>query len=231
MDTAFAGIFDGAQACISVSMAGALFGFVFGVLAHTKGISVYNAALMSAVVYAGAAQMVSLGMWGSQHVPTLALVGTSFVICLRHILMGAAIRQHLCTYPAWRVYPTLFFMVDESWALTMLQIRQVKRSHAYYNGYLFGTGFLFYLAWQVSTIAGNLFGQHIADPKRLGFDFAFAAIFLALLVGMWRGKHDGLPWIVAAGVSVLSAYFIPGNWYIILGALAGSLTGVMVDRV
>ena len=220
------GIWDGFRMAIPVMVALGIFGFVFGVLTQTKGLSTFEAVFMSGVVYAGAAQMVSVGMWTNTHLPTFLLVSTSFIICLRHILMGASIQPHFRGLSPWRVYPTLFFMMDESWALTMVQIQKNNQPPEYYSAYLFSSGFFLYLAWLISTWAGNILGALIADPNRYGFDFAFTAIFLALLIGLWRGKQDLLPWLIAAGVSILCAYFIPGNWYIILGALSGSLFGV-----
>ena len=38
-----------------------------------------------------------------------------------------------------------------------------------------------------------------------GLDFAFTAVFLALIAGMWNGKSDILPWTVAAAVAVAVA--------------------------
>jgi predicted branched-subunit amino acid permease len=53
-------------------------------------------------------------------------------------------------------------------------------------------------------------------------DFAFTAVFLALLVGMRRGKRDVMPWMVAAFVSILVSRLLPGKWYIFIGAICGS---------
>ncbi|GHO57587.1 hypothetical protein KSB_60620 [Ktedonobacter robiniae] len=51
------------------------------------------------------------------------------------------------------------------------------------------------------------------------------AVFVALLAGFWKGKGDLLPWGIAAVVAVASAHLLPGKWYILLGALAGSIVG------
>ena len=65
--------------------------------------------------------------------------------------------------------------------------------------------------------------QNNVQGERL--DFAFIAVFLALLVSLWRGIGDLLPWLVAGGVAVAASLLVPGKWYIILGGLAGSLAG------
>ena len=41
-----------------------------------------------------------------------------------------------------------------------------------------------------STLVGRLLGAFIDDPTRYGLDFAFTATFLALLLGMWKGRSD-----------------------------------------
>ncbi len=215
----------GVKACISVSLAGALFGFVVGVLSHAKGLSMPASLMMSSVMYAGAAQMVSLTMWSHSHIPTLALVATAFIVCLRYVLMGAALRPLFYKLPAWWVYPGLFFTTDESWALTMVEMRRRRPRPRQLFAFFMGASILFYIAWVLFTYLGYAFSFAINNPHALGLDFAFTGIFLALLVGLWRGKQDAVPWIVAVVVSILTAHFIPGNWYIVIGAVAGSTVG------
>ena len=72
---------------------------------------------------------------------------------------------------------------------------------------------------------GGLLGNTIQDPSQWGLDFAFTAVFIALLVGLWTGKKDLIPWIVAGVVAVVASQILPGKWYILLGGLAGSLIG------
>lgn len=225
------GLSEGARACLGVAMAGALFGFVFGVLSHTKGLSIFQTGLMSAVTYSGAAQLVALDMWSHVSIPAFAVISAAFIIGLRHILMGMALRRHLAGVKPWKAYFSLFFMIDESWALTMLKCQKSHSSSNYLNAYLIGTGGIYYILWIISSILGNALGTRLSiDPKVLGFDFAFTAIFLALAIGLWRGKEDLLPWLVAIAVAITCKHWVPGNWYIILGALSGSLVGVWRER-
>ena len=222
-------LWHGAKDSISVGVAIALFGFVFGVLAHLIGMNTLLAALMSTIVYAGAAQMVSLKVWSAHQLPTLSLIATAFIVCLRYVLMGTTMRPIYEGVSKKFAYFSLFFMIDESWALTLLKRRRGDFSGKYLAAYLVGSGGLFYLTWLVGTIMGGYLAVYVQHPERYGFDFAFTAVFLALLVGMWRSKRDIVPWSVAFVVAVLAAKFIPGTWYIVLGAIAGSLVGVWRD--
>lgn len=217
--------FSGVRACLLVGTAGMIFGFTFGILAHLKGLSMMHTTLMSAVVYAGAAQMVSLTLWHVQHLPVVALMATTFVVCLRFLLMSITLRPHFVGVPWWKVYFGLLFLVDESWAITLLRARQSKVSNTYIFAYFVGTAITFYFMWLMGTVLGYWGGYWIHNPQVLGIDFAFTAIFLALLVGMWRGRHDVLPWFVTAVVAMVACHYLRGSWYIIIGALAGSFVG------
>lgn len=77
-----------------------------------------------------------------------------------------------------------------------------------------------------ATVTGRLAGAAIPDPETWGLDFAFTAVFISLLAGLWKGKGDIPPWTVAAVAALAANHFLPGKWYIVIGGLAGSLTGL-----
>jgi predicted branched-subunit amino acid permease len=78
-------------------------------------------------------------------------------------------------------------------------------------------------------MAGRLLGAAVSDPAAYGLDFAFTAVFLALLFSMWRGRGDLVPWIVGALVAIVVARLVPGQWYVIAGGIAGSLAGAVAE--
>ncbi len=227
--TASIGFFHGAKDCAMVSIAGGLFGFVFGILSHAKGFSAFNAGFMSTIVYAGSVQMIALSIWDTQHLALAGLLMTAYMVSLRFLLMGATLQPLLKGTPALRAYLGMFILVDENWALTLLKHQKARRKRHYLFSYYLGSGLIFYLTWIASSILGNVMGDFIDNPAKFGFDFAFVALFLALLMGVRRGRRDILPWATAAIVAIFSAHVLPGAWYIMLGALSGSIMGVLRD--
>ena len=217
---------SGVRACLLVSIAGIIFGFTFGTLAHFKGLTMMHTTLMSVIVYAGAAQILSLTLWHAQHLPIIALMATTFVVCLRFLLMSITLRPHFVGVQWWKVYFGLLFLVDESWAITLLRARRGGVSSTYIFTYFLGSALIFYLMWVIGTVLGYWSSHWLHDPRMLGVDFAFTALFLALLIGMWRGKHDILPWVVTAIVAIMAYHYVHGSWYIIIAALVGSAVGV-----
>jgi 4-azaleucine resistance transporter AzlC len=216
------GALAGARACVPVEISGCVIGLVFGTLAGQAGLGAGEAALMSAFVVSGAAQFLVIGLWASP-LPLAAIVLTTLVVGLRHLLMGAALGPVFSRLPRLKAYASVYFMADENWALTMGEFDKGRRDAAF----LLGGGLLMALVWTASTFVGATFGGAVEDPARWGLDFAFTAIFLALIAGMWKGKSNILPWTVAAVVSVAAQHWLPGQWYILLGGLAGSFAGVV----
>ena len=208
-----------------VAVSVAAYGLVWGVLAGQAGMSPLEVALISGLVFTGSGQFVALPLWTPGAIQTAAILLALAMINLRMVLMSATIRPLITNTPQWRALLAMFFVGDEQWALTVGQMDKGRGSLAF----LVGAGTLGWLVWMVATMTGRLFGSVIADPAAIGLDFAFTATFLALLLGLWKGRSDLLPWLVAAVVAIAVARLVPGQWYIIAGGLAGSLAGALAE--
>jgi predicted branched-subunit amino acid permease len=46
---------------------------------------------------------------------------------------------------------------------------------------------------------------------------------------MWRGAKAAVPWAVAGATALVVAALVPGWWFIMAGAVAGSVTGGLLD--
>jgi 4-azaleucine resistance transporter AzlC len=219
--------FAGARACIPVAISVAAYGIVWGVLAGGKGLSVLETMLMSGVVFAGSAQFVALDLWTATPatLPIGALVMAALIVNLRYLLLTATLRPLFRPGEEKRGGPMMFLVTDENWAMTVAEMARGRGTPAF----LLGGGVLAWCCWMSATLTGRLVGSFIGDPDRYGLDFAFTATFLALLLGMWKGKSDLIPWLVAAVVGIVAAKLLPGSWYIVCGAVAGSLVGALLE--
>jgi 4-azaleucine resistance transporter AzlC len=216
-------ILAGAGQAMPVVAGVVVFGTVWGALAVQAGLSPLAVVLMSGLVFSGAAQFVAIELWSSPvAVGTIAFA--TLLVGLRHVLMSASIEPVMRGIPPRRAYGALFFMVDEAWAMSLRRSGQGRFTIAYYAG-LSGT---LYLSWLATTFAGALLGGLVADPARYGFDVVFTAIFVVLIVGLWKGKRDLPSWAASALAAVACHQWLPGNWYIFLGGAAGMLTAVLL---
>jgi 4-azaleucine resistance transporter AzlC len=218
----------GARRCLPLAVSVAAYGVVWGVLARQAGLGLGDVALMSALVFAGSAQFVALDMWtaSAAALPVGAIVVATLIVNLRFVLMTATLRRLFAGMRWRRALPMLFFVTDENWALTMGEAEDGYRTVPF----LVGSGCVLYVVWLCSTVTGRLLGAAFADPARWGLDFAFTATFLALLIGMWRGRADLLPWLVAAATATAASVWLPGKWYILVGGLVGSFVGAFLVR-
>ena len=212
------GLLRGFKLTIPLALSAASYGLVFGLLSKQSGLQFSESLLMSLTVFAGAAQLVVMQLWTTP-LPVAGIILTTFLVNARHLFMGAALQPWFKKISPLEAYGSLFFCADENWALSMREFRRGEKDGAI----LLGGGLAVYLAWASATVLGFMASAMVRDPVVWGFDFAFVAVFVALMVGLWRGKHDLIPWCVAALAAVVASELLPGKWYILIGTLLGSL--------
>src|ERR1044072_8745100 len=95
---------------------------------------------------------------------------------------------------------------------------------------LAGAGLTLWVVWVVSAVPGYLLGAFISDPKRFGFDLMLPIFFAAMFVPLWRGARRAVGWAIAGLVALVVSYLVPGWWFIVVGALTGSVIGAFIDE-
>ncbi|KQU86332.1 branched-chain amino acid ABC transporter permease [Ensifer sp. Root31] len=199
------------------------FALVLGAQAAQKGLSPLEVPLMTGLNFAGGSEFAAIELWTSP--PHIALiVAVTFLVNSRHLLMGGALAPLLRHLPKWQVYPLLFVMVDETWALGIADAKRREAQGlqpAFSTPYYVGAAIVFYLNWVTFTGVGGVLGPMLGDVHAYGFDMAFPAVFLVLMKGMWKGLGAAGPWAVSLVVGALTYLFVPGAWYVPAGAVAG----------
>ena len=211
-----------------------VFGAAFGAGAAHTGLTLAEAVLSSGLVFAGAAQLVSLALWQQQWslASILAITLVVFAINARMILMGAALHHWIKTAPPhWR-WVSLFLFTDANWIVGMRYHAEGGRDY----GIFIGAGVALWALWVLVTIPGYLLGSLIGDPHVWALDMIMPIIFAAMLVPLWNGLsatgRSGLaalvPWTVAALVGLVIQHLFDGYSFIVIGALAGALTSAVM---
>ena len=215
-----ASLLDGAAAIGVLAPGIMLYGVVFGVLSGQLGITLLEAIFFSGWVYAGSVQMALLQGWTTPLSITFLCL-TTLAMNSRYVLMGAALRPHLAGAPPGQTAAALFFLADGNWTLAMRRPDSERPGVAFFVG----SGLAMWVVWVGATIAGHAFGQVITRPRDFALDFLLGAFFAGSAVHMWNRSRRLMPFLVGAGVAILVARLWPGPWYILAGALAGSLVG------
>lgn len=220
-----AAVMAGVRRALPLQVALIPFALVAGIAAQAQGLSLLEATLMSALCYAGSAQLLALGHWATP-APLVAATVAALIVNLRMVLMGPVIGPWLDRIRGWRLWLSLFVMADQNWAMSVVEM-QAGRWDA---GFLFGSGALMWVVWVAGTAAGHVMGASLRPVPGHPLFFAALAVFVAIVAAMWRGRRDALPWAAAAVVSFLASRLSDSTLYIVAGALAGAVVGVLQDR-
>ncbi|HEY3426244.1 MAG TPA: AzlC family ABC transporter permease [Negativicutes bacterium] len=215
----------GVSDTLPIMMGAVPFGLAYGIVAQSVGLTSGETLAMSLLVFAGAAQFVSLPMFAVE--AGWAMISlTALLINLRHLLMGASLAPYMAGLPMPVKALLAFGMTDETYAVTVSRAQEIGYSAAYQ----LGSNIAAYLTWALATIGGILLGSRISDPLSWGLDFAMPATFLALLIPRLVDKVSMLVCFIATSVSVVTAVAIPGKWYIIIACLTAAMAGGLMER-
>lgn len=195
-------------------------GFAFGSAAVAAGLTPAQAVAMSLTAFAGASQFAVLDLW-REPLPLLSIALVALAVNARHIIFGAALAPAVNALPRPRRFLALLFLSDANFA----DMQAARREGIHDLGLLFGGGLMMWAMWVAGTAIGVWVGGSAGEVSRYGLDVLMAAFFMTIVVGGLRVDRRWLPAAVAALVAVAGLPVLPNGWNILLGALAGGLTG------
>ncbi len=214
----------GALATVPLELGAIPFAILYGAVAVNNGLSGWATAAMSAFVFAGSAQLISVGMVASG-VGVAMIVLTTFVVNLRHALYSATLAPHMRHLPQRWLAPLAFWLTDESFVIVIARYTQPDRSplkHWYY----FGSALTMYVNWQVWTWVGILAGKSIPNPQAWGLEFALPVSFIGMLIPSLR-RRSLLLSALAAGAAAVVFAGLPNRLGLIAAALVGVVVGIL----
>ncbi len=149
--------------------------------------------VMSATTFAGAAQFAAASVLrdgGS----VLAAVGAAVLLNARYLAISVSVAPAFGGSHLRRLLEGQL-IVDESWAVAQIDRGRIDRR------LLVGAGLLLFPCWVGGTVLGVFGGDALGDPRRLGLDAAFPALFLGLLATLLVSRRA----LVAALLGGLTA--------------------------
>jgi len=192
---------EGARLIAPISIAVFAFGATFGVLARTAGMGIAAPLVMSATTFAGSAQFAVASILGASG-GSAAAIAAALLLNARYVPIGVSVAKGFSGGTLRRLLGAQL-VVDESWAIASRRNFDFR--------VLAGAGIVLYLAWNTGTAVGVLGGGALGDPRRIGLDAAFPALFLALLVPQVRTRRALAAALLAAAVALaLIPFAAPG---------------------
>ena len=201
------------------------FGLIFGVLSIDIGFSPLATLGMSIIVFGGASQIILLQLF-SGGASSLVIISSVGAVNSRHLLYGAVVSEHLSDLKLiWKIIIS-YFLVDQAFASSNLYFKKNKNSNRYFH--LLGGGMTCWVTWQTTTLLGIILGSAI--PEKLGLSFAVPLTFLALLVNDFRKIINVIVIIVSGVIATFGYNYIPYKAYVIVAALSGLLTAMILTK-
>jgi predicted branched-subunit amino acid permease len=202
---------DGARAIAPLTIAAAAFGVSFGVLAEAAGMGAVAPIVMSATTFAGSAQFAAASVLATGG-GALGAIGAAVLLNARYAPISLTVAPAVGGPLLSRLFQSQL-IVDESWALS-------GRSGRFEWPILAGAGLLLYALWVSSTALGTLVGGALEDPSALGFDAAFAILFLALALPYLRERRALQAAALAATITLALLPVAPSGVPIVAAAAA-----------
>ena len=202
------------------------FGLIFGVLAIDVGFTPLETMGMSVIVFGGASQIILLQLF-SGGASSLVIISSVGAVNSRHLLYGAVVSEHLSDLKLiWKIIIS-YFLIDQAFAISNEYLKRNKQSNKYFH--LVGGGATCWVIWQSTTFLGIVLGEAI--PDKLGLSFAVPLTFLALLVNDFRKLINVVVIIISGLVATIGFNYIPFKAYVIVSALIGLFTAMILTKV
>ncbi len=207
-----------------IALSSAPFAVLFGAVAADNGLSVGEAALMSAMVYAGASQLVGIELFGHHVAPWLVILSV-FAVNFRHILYSAALAKFITHFTPVQKFFTFFLLTDPQFAES---VKSGESGRGVSFTWYIAFGGAVYFPWLFFSIVGVYFGKMIGDPKTFGIDVLLPIYFLGLVIG-FRRRPGFYPVVVASSLgSVLGYHFVGSPWHVSIGAAVGEFVAALL---
>ncbi|MCL2208586.1 MAG: AzlC family ABC transporter permease [Treponema sp.] len=205
-------------------------GFAFGLLMTEAGYPWWLTLFMSVVMYAGAGQFISIGLFAAG-VGLWEAALVQLVVNARHIAYGLSMIKRM-TFSGFRKLYCIFGMTDETFAL-LSSLPSSEEDEICVPGlkepipaggrskFMFLITFLNQIYWVSGSLIGAFTGTLIPFSIE-GIGFALTALFIVLMLEqMFRIRKSGI-FFISALPAVLAVIFLPSRMSL-LAAIAIAL--------
>lgn len=202
------------------SIAALPWGILAGSMAMNAGLSVAEAMAMPIFMFAGTAQLVSLGlvMAGA---PVAMILMTVFFVTSQHLIYALVFRQKISRYTLKTRLTLGFLLTDELFALRS----RIVNSNKYY---LIGAGFSFYIFWVLFNYLGIMVANTVPDLEKYHLDFSIVAIFIPIIIALTKNKATVLG-IVVSCICAFGLQWLQFKNGLIIAGLMGMLSASLYE--
>lgn len=195
-------------------------GMAFGVLFVTQlDYPWWGATLMSVTVFAGAAQLLAVGLLAA-NAGLVEVFVAMFVLNARHLFYGLSLLGRFRD-AGWRKLYLIFGLTDETYSLLTSRQRTEDRHQEQINDFritLFNQAY-----WVIGSTLGAWLGRAVQFDST-GIEFALVALFIVLTVEQYKVLGESRPIWIGAAAAGLCLALLPTDQQLIGAVILTTLT-------
>lgn len=198
-------------------------GMTYGIYMNVSGFNVLYTLVMSASIFAGSMEFVTVNLLLGSFNPLQAFAMT-LMINARHLFYGISMLDKFKGL-GWKKFYLIFGMCDESFSInyTAEVPEGVDR-----GWFMFFVTALNQLYWVTGSTMGGLLGSLIKFNTE-GLDFVMTAMFVVIFLEQWLKDKNHIPAIIGTGLSLLCLIAF-GADYFMLPSMAAILITLTLCR-
>ena len=205
---------------LGVGIATGLYGISFGALAVAAGLEIWQAQLLSILMFSGGSQFAFIGVVASGGLATLpAAIASAWLLGIRNGFYALQMKPLLGVL-GWKTPIAAQLNIDETTGVATAQSNLADTRKGFWL-----TGVSVFVFWNLLTFAGALLGESIGDPSAYGLDAAAAAAFLGLLWPRLRALQPIAVAVAAGVIAVVLSPVLPAGLPILIAALSAVVVG------
>ncbi len=213
--------FRGMQRGIPVVLGFIPVGIAYAVMARQAGFTIAQTCGLSLSVFAGASQMMAVGMY-SQGATVAAMIIATFLINFRHLIMSTCVYDRMSPTSAPLRLVSAFGVTDESFALFTTSGPSDRSVW-----YLLGMNLVMYSSWNVGSLIGAVASDLLPAIVTASLGIALYAMFIGLLLPNVKGNARLCVLVLLTAVcnTVLST-FLASSEALVISTLLCAFVGV-----
>jgi predicted branched-subunit amino acid permease len=205
---------------LGVGIATGLYGISFGALAVAAGLEIWQAQLLSILMFSGGSQFAFIGVVASGGLASLpAAIASAWLLGIRNGFYALQMKPLLGVL-GWKTPIAAQLNIDETTGVATAQSNLADTRKGFWL-----TGVSVFVFWNLLTFAGALLGESIGDPSAYGLDAAAAAAFLGLLWPRLRSLQPIAVAVAAGVIAVVLSPVLPAGLPILIAALSAVVVG------
>ena len=179
---------------IPILMGFLFLGLAYGFYMNSKGFSFWWPLLMSATIFAGSMEFVTVSLLCGAFNPVYAFL-LALMVNARHLFYGISMLEHFKGAGRKKWY-LIFGMCDESFSI----LCSTKSPKGVDKGwFMVFVTLLNQCYWVAGATLGGILGSFIPFNTQ-GIDFVMTALFAAIFIDQWKSQKNHLPALVGLAV-------------------------------